>query len=110
MEDFEPTLQKQTQFFSTSKPEPIMTDLMALLKSGVVEAEGLSMSSSKWKLKFVLKDARSGPIQCNASLLRVDDSMLCVEFARKSGDQMVFLEKFKAIKTALNVYNDATFE
>jgi hypothetical protein len=68
------------------------------------------MSAEKWKLKFVLKDERSGPISCAATILRVDEGMLCVEFSRKSGDQMVFLEKFKQMKEALRIYNDATFD
>jgi hypothetical protein len=87
-----------------------MTDLMAYLKSEAVDSDSVTLSSNKWRLKFALKDSRCGPIQCVANLLCVDDSTLCVEFSRKSGDQMVFLEKFKGIKDALKIYNDATFQ
>ena len=86
-----------------------MGDLMAYLRT-TGQAEGMVMSDEKWKLKFTLSDEKAGPMKAVCNLLQVDEQVLCVEFSRKSGDQLAFLQKFKEIKNALKVYNDATFQ
>lgn len=106
MEDFEPTMQKNTQFFTTSKPAPVFADILALARAAKAEPV---VSGDKWKCKFTLKDEKAGPIQMSVSLLKVDDTTTCVEFSRKNGNQLAYFETFKGIKDQLKIYNDATF-
>jgi len=40
-------------------------------------------------------------------ILKIDENLVCVEFAKISGDQFTYIELFKEIKTALNCFNDA---
>lgn len=68
-----------------------------------------NIAADKWKMKFTLKDDKSGPIDVTVNILRVDDSIICVEFNRKQGNQLAFFDFFKQMKKSLNLYNDATF-
>jgi hypothetical protein len=104
MEEYDPLVQNNTHFFSTSAPTPIFIDLKAL----VADASP-SVSSTSWKMKFTLNLEKVGQIEVVVNLLRVDDSTICLEFSRKRGNQLAFFEFFKKTKQSLNLYNDATF-
>lgn len=102
LEEYEETQVKLTAFFTTSQAMPVAFDLVKFLKQNWgVEAE---MDGEAGKIKFVLtndtiqqndlvkvKIADKDPIKVTVKFSKVDDNKMCVEFNRRSGNQMIFL-------------------
>jgi hypothetical protein len=57
-----------------------------------------------WKVKFEIDE-----VAATCKITRVSPDTVCVEFTRKSGDQLAFFEIFKKISSHLNLHNDQTY-
>lgn len=74
------------------------------------------MMGEQAKIKFELNDERLGdqPIKVTVKFYQVhkngdeDLDKVSVMFVRKSGDQLIWFEKYREIMEGLKVYKDAT--
>ena len=69
------------------------------------------ISGKKYKVKFSLTSKQQDMFELTTKIcvriLRVNDSNVCVEFSKISGDELEFLSHFNKIKnTILNFAND----
>mmetsp|Transcript_38037 Transcript_38037/g.27665 ORF Transcript_38037/g.27665 Transcript_38037/m.27665 type:complete len:85 (+) Transcript_38037:1129-1383(+) len=82
---------RNTQFFSSSSPEELMTGVVQIFfKDDAVE---YTLSDKKWKLKFTMK--HGGPahaIECVLNLFKVSEDVICVDFQRNAGDSLNFFK------------------
>lgn len=99
---------KQTRFFSTSPPAQIMRDLMAFLQKD--QAKAIRFSNETYKVNFELPG-----LQAKCCLLKVEQPeseqpLVCVDFTRKSGDQLSFFEWYEVAAAHLTLHSDATLQ
>jgi len=105
MDEYDPVLEKQTQFFTTYEPEQVWKTIVDKLKDKDVSPE---LSEKKWKLNFekvaeldeeekknnVVPDSFLGQIK----LLKVDQDTICVDFAHRGGNTWYFYEQYNSLK------------
>ena len=62
-------------------------------------------ATNKYKIKmtFILTDEEELEVCCK--ILKVDETLNCIQFTKISGDSLVFYEKFKAIEGFLHELN-----
>lgn len=67
-------------------------------------------SKTSWKIKFEIPDGAFDSIKGNVQILKVKEHCYAVDFTRKSGEKMKFLDFYnKLIKQEdINLYNDLT--
>lgn len=135
---YEPILKKQTAFFTSGKVEEFTEDLSSYLYSifatndkdekpsedpdqRIIEETykfskfdvtyRVKVEGKKCKVKFNIIDKRSAePIKVTVKFYYIDENKKYIEFNRKEGDQLIFLEYFRNMKKSkqLRVFIDET--
>lgn len=111
---YDPILKKQTAFFTSGTVEGFTHDLVAYLMDEFSTGETPyrpKVLGKEGKVKFTIPDKRlSTPIKVTVKYYYVDENKKYIEFNRREGDQLVFLEYFGKMKKSdkLKVYIDET--
>jgi len=113
VESYEHAFSQKTQFFSDYNPDMIEEALCEYLKNQIkVDPK---VNKQKYKVKFTLASKDQGDqtheTEICVRILKVNDSQVCVEFSKLSGNQIRFHDHFRELKdNVLNFANDSTYE
>ena len=82
MDKYIPFANKQTELFSTLKPEEIFEALI-----NFVEKQGAAykLSDEKYKIKFELNIPDGSIVDITTNILETEDEKVCIEFVRNKG-------------------------
>ncbi len=105
MDDYLRIVHKYTEMFSTYDAQT----LFGLLDEAG-EKLGAQMEYYPGKFKARLAMAtETDNIQMKIQILKVDESKVCIEFDRVTGDQLEFFNLYGKIKDYCAEFNDASF-
>lgn len=111
---YDPALKKQTAFFTSGTVEGFTYDLVAYLMDEFSTGEAPyrpKVLGKEGKVKFTIPDKRlAQPLKVTVKYYYVDENKKYIEFNRREGDQLVFLEYYRKMKASdkLKVYVDET--
>lgn len=118
LDDYEETMSTMTAFFTTAEAMPVAFDFIELLWNNWQIKPEVDAEGQKIKFQFndeladeedPLKITGPGP-KVTVKFSRVDDDKICVEFKRRSGNQLIFQDKFKQIMESekMRVFKDVS--
>ena len=89
MDNYVQFVQKNTELFTTEKPDDLLKDLAYFFKD---KGFKYVVSGDKYKIKVnqILEDLQE--LEYCVRILGVDESKCCVEFSRTAGDQFEFFK------------------
>lgn len=82
MDDYEPFMAKNTQFFTTGKDHEVFRTVLDGLDGAFDKKFEVKhcLPKNKWRVKFEIPNGKDPAIEVNVNILRVDDRHSCVEF------------------------------
>ena len=91
IEAYQKTFKQNTEFFSSYNPDLIEEALLKFIESKSSEPK---IHKSKYKIKFNLESKNVNDetiiIELCARILKVNSTMVCVEFQKLGGDHLAF--------------------
>jgi serine/threonine protein kinase len=114
LEKYQSVQQTNTELYSTYEPEFIFSQIISKLQDKDIQP---SLKEHKCKMTYeVYKDVKEEEnyeelpqqgVRVAVSILKLDDSRVCIEFRRLEGASWFFYEHFQTMKAALSGINDA---
>ena len=119
MKQYDPTLQKVTQFFTNWDPAALLQEITKNLKQNDIP---FKISDKTYKVTFS-KERKVGDDEPDAEkentaitvsahmqvkLLDAGKNIVCVQFTRKGGSAMMFYNSFNQLKDQLELCNNVS--
>jgi hypothetical protein len=108
MHKYEKVFANNTEFFTSCNPDLIEEALVQHLTDK--EQVEPTVNGEHYKIKFKLvtkgQDGREQPTDICVTILQVDETRNCVEFTKRSGNQVNFHEHVNELMRVLNFSND----
>ena len=99
MDNYVQFVQKNTELFTTEKPDDLFRDLALFFKHKNFK---FVVSGDKYKIKVNQILASEQELEYSVRILRVDEDRSCVEFCRTAGDQLEFFKLFEELRDELD--------